>query len=118
MRACLRWPPLSKAWPGSAGRTSVLRQLLLHALVESLHVDHDPLVQAVADEFTLVARLDAKGERAAVDLHELGAGGHAHPDRRGRNMAHVEMDPQRLVPRRKKLFAAGQRRSLEQVDHH
>jgi len=90
----------------------------LYALVELRDVDHHALVRAVADEFLLVARFDAKAHRPTLHPHHLGARGDAHADRRGRDVAHVQHGAQALVARRQQALDRVERRRFEQVDHH
>src|SRR5262249_58730499 len=81
-------------------------QLVLHTLVEAGDIDHDPLVRAVADRLLLVVGLDPEQQSAAVDAGQLGGGAHAHSDRRGREVPHVETDAEALMPSRQQVLTA------------
>src|SRR5581483_3629029 len=100
--------------------SSLLRRidLALDALVEFLHVDDHALVRAVADQLPLVARLDLEADRASADFQHHRARRDAHADRRRGDMAHVEQRAEALVAGGQKALHRGERRGLDDVDHH
>src|SRR4051812_46035891 len=109
------------ARPGGASRQVQklqLRQLALYPLVEFRHVDHHPLVRAVADQLALVARLDAECESAAIDLFKCGGGRDAHADRRGGDVPDVEHRAEALIAGREEALNRSECRRLHQIDHH
>src|SRR5665213_359745 len=68
-----------------------LRPLLgVQPCVETAHVDHHALMRAVADFLDFVARADLEPDVPAVDLGDLGVGGHLMADRRRRQMADID----------------------------
>src|SRR5215475_9466544 len=104
-------PPLPMLWPTNA-------DLALHTLVKACHVDDHALVSAVADRLTLVACLDAEADGAPLDFYYLRRRNDGEPHRCRRKMAHVEPDPEALMPRRQEWFCRCQCGSLDQTDHH
>src|SRR6478752_808504 len=110
--------------PWSAARRSALAlllcsgaQLLLDALVEARDIDDDALVRAVPDRLLLVVGLDLEYERAAVDPHQFGRRPDAHSDRRGGEMADIEMDAETLMTVREEVLDGRERCCLNQIDH-
>src|SRR5215470_19274711 len=113
-------PDVAALHPGYnwAGALPTLRpKLLLHPRIKSRHIDDDPLVRAVADRLLVVARLDPERERAAIDADQLCGRAHPHADRRGCEVAHVEMDAEALMPRGQEVLDRRKRRRLDDVDH-
>ena len=94
------------------------RQLALHAIVETRHVDDHALVRALADRLALVASLDAKADGAAFDAGYLRARRDAQAHRRRRKVAHVEPDAEALMPFGEQMLHRRQRSRLDHVDHH
>ena len=90
----------------------------MHALIEAGHIDHDALVRAVADGLFFITGLDPKRKRAAVDGGQLGGGANSHTHRRGSEMPDVEMNTEALVPFGQELLHRGERRRLDDIDHH
>src|SRR6476619_1162445 len=110
--------------PWSAARRSALAlllcsgaQLLLDALVEARDIDDDALVRAVPNRLLLVVGLDLEYERAAIDPDQFGRRVDAHSDRRGGEMADIEMDAETLMTVWEQLLDGRERRCLTQIDH-
>ena len=82
---------------GSCNPPGSSAQLLLDALVEARDIDDDALVRAAPDRLLLVVGLDLEYERAAVDPDQFGRRADAHSDRRGGEMADIEMDAETLM---------------------
>src|SRR3954453_15464834 len=85
-------------------------QLLLDALVEARDIDDDALVRSAPDRLLLVAGLDLECERAAIDPDQLGRRVDAHSDRRGGEMADIEMDAETLMTIREQVLHGRERR--------
>src|SRR4051812_21709432 len=92
-------------------------QLLLDALVEARDINDDALVRAAPDRLLLVVGLDLEYERAAVDPDQFGRRANAHSDRRGGEMADIEMDAETLMTIREEVLDGRERRCLDQIDH-
>src|SRR5215831_13125933 len=92
--------------------------LALHALVKARHIDDHALVRALADPLTLVAGLDAEADGAPLDFHNLRRRNDGEPHRCRRKMAHVEPDPEALMPGGQEGFCRCQCGGLDQADHH
>ena len=73
---------------------------------------------SVADYLTLIAGFDAEGDGAALDGLDLRGRRDSEAHRRGREMAHVEMDAEALMSLRQQMLDRRQRRRLDHVDHH
>jgi len=92
-------------------------------LRERIRVDGRPIEETVLADgvealCTLVARLDAKADVAALDFHQFGRRPDPHAHRGRSDMTHIQMGAQALVTRRQPVFDRRQRRRLDQVDHH
>jgi hypothetical protein len=92
-------------------------QLLLDALVEARDINDDALVRAAPDWLLLVVGLDLEYERATIDSDQFGRRVDAHSDRRGGEMADIEMDAETLMSIRKQVLDCRKGRCLDQIDH-
>ena len=61
--------------------------------------------------------LDLEYERAAIDPDQFGRRVDAHFDRRGGEMADIEMDAETLMSIREQVLDCRKRRCLDQIDH-
>ena len=91
--------------------------LLLDTLIEARDVDDDAFVRAIADRLLLVVSLDLEYERAAIDSDQLRRRADAHSDRRGGEMADIEMDAETLMTVREEVLDCRQCRGLDHIDH-
>ena len=87
------------------------------ARIEAGDIDDDPLVRAAADRLLFVAGLDPKRERASLDGGQFGRGVGAHSDRRGREVADVEVNAEALMPGGQQMLDRRERRRFDQIDH-
>jgi hypothetical protein len=74
-------------------------------------------VGAVADRLLVVARLDPEGQRAPVNAHQFRGGADPHADRRGGEVADIEMNAEALMFGRQQRLDRRERRRLDDVDH-
>jgi hypothetical protein len=75
-------------------------------------------MSAAADHVHIVARLHPEGDGAGLDADDLGGRGDAKADRRRRHVADVELDAEALMAERQEVLDRGERRCLDDVDHH
>ena len=75
-------------------------------------------MRAAADELELVASFDAERDGAPLDMDHFGGRSNVQADRRRRDMADVELDPEALMAGRQKMLDRRQGRGLNHIDHH
>src|SRR5262249_45158701 len=86
--------------------------------VEARSADDDAPMGAAADWLEFVARGNAEGDGATLNLRHLRGCRDPQSDRCRRGMAHIELNAQALMSARKQLLDRGERRRFDEIDHH
>src|SRR5438270_2618171 len=116
----LRYPTIelneAESWQWSpAERLS--RCFGVQPLRQTRQIDDDALMRAGADRFCLVSGADGELDAAAVDVRHLGLADDPHPERRRRQMAHIDARPDGALSRIEIRFDRIERRILHDHDH-